>query len=72
MRRQTQTRTLVHGAELVDRHVVQFWLILNTRHLPQQALTGVVILRQIVPLPDASSFLEISRGDLVVAVRLGL
>ena len=37
-----------------------------------QSLRCKTIVRQVMPLPNACSFLEVERADLIVAIGLGL
>jgi len=69
---ESQTLSLRNRSKLVDWHVIKLGIVLDSGQFPKERLTRVIVLSQVMPMPNASSLLEIDRRHLVIAVRLGL
>ena len=70
--RQSEGGTLGHWPKLIDRHVVKLGVVLDPGHVSLKSLTRIVVLSEVVALPDTCSFLEVHRGNLIITVCLGL
>jgi len=66
-----ETLAISDWAELVDRHVVEGWVVLNAGHLGLELLGAVMVVGEAMALPDTGGLLEVD-GFLVADVGLGL
>ena len=58
--RQSEAGPVRDGPKLILRHIVKLRLVLDPRHLALQHLARIVVLPQVVSLPDTCSLLEIA------------
>ena len=71
MLRELQAGAIRHWAKLIDRKLIDFWIVHDVGHLPLKCLTRMAEVREIVSVPDPCRLLEVDRL-LVVCVSLGL
>jgi len=57
---ESQTRSFRDWPKLVDWHVIKLGIVLNSGQVLLERLTGVIVLGQVMSMPNTSSFLEVN------------
>lgn len=70
--RKAQAGSITDRSKLVNGHVVKLGVVLDACHFTLKSFAGVVVLGEVVALPDSCSLLVVDGAHLVVAGGLGL